>query len=265
MFRTTTWKYCDHNVHWLKMKDQHFLSVQNKKNEFKFFSVDSKTKKFVEDESLVISLPDSERVEYNAFDKNCENMYLVKNCSVFEKRSVSGDHGVLMSVELEEKLRWMGTNQMALSNDGKWCAIGGGKGKSYWYLIDVEQETQHKMVSKVLKHTYAPSFINGASDRVVIGGVAQFEVWDIATRSALRVVTGMKAGNGIEAFSSVHNVMAVGCNDKVLRLYDVTSWEFIYSKEYEMMPKSLLITPDLKYLTVAGNKGEECIVLKIIR
>ena len=126
MFRTAAWTGCCHNAHWLKLKDRHFLSVQNKQNQFKFFSVDSETKKFSEDESLRITLPDSDQVEHNAFDKKCENMYSVKNCSVLEKRSVSGDHSVLMSLELEEKLTRMTMNQMALSDDGTWCAIGGG-------------------------------------------------------------------------------------------------------------------------------------------
>merc|ERR1712130_439083 len=84
VLRTDAWKWCDHNVHWLKMNDRQFLSVQNKQNQFKFFSVDSETKKFSEDESLRITLPDSDRVEHTAFDKMCENMYLVKNCSVLE-------------------------------------------------------------------------------------------------------------------------------------------------------------------------------------
>merc|ERR1712233_234218 len=101
----------------------------------------------------------------------------------------------------EEELEWMAMNQMALSDDGKWCAIGGGD-VSYWYLINVEQEMQHKMVSKVLKETNAPNFVNGASDRIVIGGDGQFEVWDIATRSALRVVTGLGTA-GITSIRSV--------------------------------------------------------------
>merc|ERR1711879_252134 len=114
------------------------------------------------------------------------------------------------------------------------------------------------------------SFINGESAQIVIGGKAQYEIWDIQSRSSVRITKDICTddsadGNATAVWCtcSVGNVLALACEDKVLRLYDVTTWKEIYSKQYELKPTSLRLTPDLKYLAIAGETGEQCVVLKI--
>merc|ERR1712154_319720 len=109
---------------------------------------------------------------------------------------------------------------------------------------------------------YAPCFVNGGSDTIVIGGKRQFEIWDITTRSAKRVLDGT-GGRMMQCACSVNNIMAIGSVDKMLRLFDVRSWDMIYSKKYEVDPVSLHLTADLKYLTLSGWYGEQCIVMNL--
>merc|ERR1711951_12384 len=124
------------------------------------------------------------------------------------------------------------------------------------------KQKQFKLESKVMKDSYAPCFIGGGSKRIVIGGSRDFEIWDIETRSSLHHITDI-GGNDVFCTFSVGNILAVGSGDNMLRLYDTTTWNVIYSKKYEMMPQSLHLTADQKYLTVAGASGEQCIVLQL--
>ena len=56
-------RYTINNIpHWLNIDDSPYLAVQSAKNAVKFFSVDSKTKKFEENESLRVTLSDSDTI-----------------------------------------------------------------------------------------------------------------------------------------------------------------------------------------------------------
>merc|ERR1712154_175916 len=130
----------------------------------------------------------------------------VKNNSVLERVSMSGDRAVVMSMNLEQKVRSNEVKQLSLSDDGNWCAIAGGTYIKYFYLIDTQNQTQYKLVSKSLNNTLVPCFINGASDRLMIGGDGKIELWDINTRTALRVIGGFSTGfNNILCSFSVNN------------------------------------------------------------
>ena len=56
---------------------------------------------------------------------------------------VVGAGGVVsLSIKLDEKVTGEGMNQLALSNDGTFCAIGAGQNKAYFYLIDLESQSK---------------------------------------------------------------------------------------------------------------------------
>ncbi len=68
--------------------------------------------------------------------------------------------------------------------------------------------------------------------------------------------------NKIE-FICVCECLAIGSGDKKLRLYDVRNWECFLAKQFNFPVDSLHLTPDLKYLTAAGEGGDMCHVLQI--
>ena len=55
--------------------------------------------------------------------------------------------------------------------------------------------------------------------------------------------------------------------DQMMRLYDIRTWELVHSETFTMIPQSLHLTTDLRYLTVGGLYGdsgsEKCIVMNI--
>merc|ERR1719474_2228842 len=169
-----------------------------------------------------------------------------------------------MSMELDEEVGRMTMRQMDVTNDGAFCAIGGGSKKPYWYLIDIVNGTQTKLKSQVLRETYCPCFINGAADQIAIGGEGKVEIWDLATKTSINVLdVNDVEENSVRCTYSVHNVFAVGTHaDRMLRVFDVRAWNQIFSKQFEMKLQSLHLTADLKYLTVAGWDGEMCLVLE---
>merc|ERR1711972_414545 len=99
VFQTQAYIVGHHTHHWLNMNGRHFLSVQSSKNIIKFFGVSDDGKQFAEDESLRITLSDSDTVNYCEFDKKLENAFLVKNEMFLQQRSVSGDQGAVMTLE----------------------------------------------------------------------------------------------------------------------------------------------------------------------
>merc|ERR1711951_215960 len=113
-----------------------------------------------------------------------EYVYLVKNGNIFEKRMIAGDHGVVMSQPLEGRVG-SGSKQLCLSDDGKWCGIAGGYKEAYFYLIDTVKQKQFKLESELLGESYAPCFIGGGSKQIAIGGIKEFEIWDIETRTSV--------------------------------------------------------------------------------
>ena len=159
---------------------------------------------------------------------------------------------------MEKRVSPVITKQLALSNDGTVCAIGGGHGNPL-YLIALESKTQHKLTSDVLKATFAPCFINGDTEFVAVGGSGKMEVWDIKNKKPVKVLDGEGS-----ATASTNNILAVG-RAGVLELWDVRNWEMFYSSDFEGLdPKSLHLTSDSKYLTIAGKEGgDKCVVLEI--
>jgi len=251
-------------VHWLNINDRHYLSVQSSKNVIKFFSVDPVTKRFTEDQSLRITLPNTDVLKYAVFDQNAEHVFLLKNDKVFEQHAVSGGNGVVMTLTLNEVIE--GDNvckQIAVSNDGTLCAIAGGEKRPYWYLIDILGQKQMKITSQNVQNSYAPCFVNGDNELIVIGAEKKFEVWNLQNMSSLKVIGAKK---GVWSTCSVNNLLAVGVDDGNMYLYDVKTWNMIYSKKYEMRIFTLHLTSDLKYLTVAGGgtpNAELCVVLNL--
>ena len=79
IFEEKVYGFARHSNHWLKISGRHYLSVQSAQNVTKFYGVNVETKTFPEDKSLRITLPESDRVLFSEFDKDFENVYLVKN------------------------------------------------------------------------------------------------------------------------------------------------------------------------------------------
>ena len=226
------------------------------------FEIDEKTKSFTEDESLQIKLPASESAGYTQFDGIFENIFILRNYKVLEKRSLADVNEVTLSIKLEEKVHPTAGNQMILSNDGSVCAIGGGNDKSHFYLIDLESKEQHKVTSATAVHSHAPCFINGNTAFVAIGGWdSSVEIWDINTRKSIRT---LDLTGGL-CSASKHNLLAFGSNQGILRLWDVRNWEVVHSSTFDgLQAYSLHLTSDLKFLTIAGTTGgDKCIVLEI--
>ena len=51
--------------------------------------------------------------------------------------------------------------------------------------------------------------------------------------------------------------------DNSVTIFDTRTWDIIHSIKYMMIPQSVNITPDSRYLTVSGESGERCIVSEI--
>ena len=79
VFQSPAYKDGHHSHHWVTLNKRHYLSVQSAKNVVKFFFVKENGKQFAENESLKITLPDSDSITYVEFDKKFENVFLVKN------------------------------------------------------------------------------------------------------------------------------------------------------------------------------------------
>jgi len=262
VFDTKCYKGHDHIHHWLRIDDRFYLSVQCAANVIKFFSIEPDSKSFTEDDSLKLSFAEDDIVQCFEFDKNCENVFLVKNFMDFQQRAVTRGHEVVQSMTLEAKLSDSSiVKYLAVCDDGTLCAIAGGTNK-FWYLIDVQAQKQTKVVSKSLTdYSFSPTFVNGETETIVISGKGKFEIWDIASLTSLKVINVGKAS--VYSTCSVNNLLAVGSFDKNMYLYDVRSWDEIYSHRYQMEIQSLHLTEDLKYLTIGGTKGELCVVLEI--
>merc|ERR1712176_295958 len=129
-----------------------------------------------------------------------------------------------MSLKLEGTVSSTHLKQEAVSDDGKWCAIGGGPN---FYLTDIPEQRQYQLKPEKMSNAYSVCFINGESDRVVIGdgGDGKFEIWDIGTRTAIKTITGL--GGYCGCMCSVNNILAIGFNQGKLGLYDVRTWELV--------------------------------------
>ena len=90
----------------------------------------------------------TDEVNYSQFDQNFENIFILKNLQVLEKRNTCDDRACSM------------------------CAIRGGYSSRSFYLVDLSRQTQSKLTSRNLKNTYAPCFINGETDFVAVADKA---------------------------------------------------------------------------------------------
>ena len=231
-----------HTHHWVTIREQKYLSLQTKTNEVKMFTVDAESKAFKENEALRLCLGEEDRINFTEFDTTFENIFILKNGQMLEKRDVDSINEIKMSIELEEELGGGARKQLSISNDGTFCAIGGGVGKKYFYVVDLQNAQQHKFVSEALTNTFAPCFINGQTELVAVGdwGKDWVEIWDINTQKAVKVLEINKGD--VECSASTNNILAIATQGKFLGLWDVRNWEMIYSKEFSMEPKSLHLT-----------------------
>ena len=257
IFETSIWG--KHLQHWVTNHDQKFLSLKTDRTTLKMFKFNAGDKSFKEDESLRIAVEDF--IVYTQFDCSFENIFLLMNKNVLEKRSLNELNTVQLSIKLEEKVEATALGQMVLSSDGTVCALGGGNDKQYFYLVNFASREQHKMTSSILTDTYAPCFINGATEYVAVGAWGDVvEIWDIRKRQSVRTLDLV---NGT-CSASKNNILAFASSNGVLRLRDVRNWEVQHSKTFEgLYAYSLHLTADLKYLTIGGKGGDNCVVMKI--
>ena len=254
-----------HNHHWIVIKDQHYLCLQTSNSSscstlsmYRFKRAD---KSFQEDFSPEIQV--AGLIPFCEFDKKFENIFILKDYEVLEKRNITDANTVITSINLDEKVTHSYLRQMTLSDDGSVCAIGGGA-NSYFYLIHLETKSQHKLSSKVMEKTFCPCFINGDTDYVGIGGyyTNDVEIWDVKKKEAFKVLL---VGENVCCMTSTNNILAVAATQGDLQLWDVKKWEKFFSFKFEgLPPTSLHLTSDSKYLTVAGREGgDKCVVLEL--
>ena len=225
------------------------------------YKFDVAERSFEEDEALQISLSDKDDLSYPVFDQTFENIFYLKNYEVVEQRSIDDLKKVKMSIRLEAKVVSTAMKQLALSNDGRFCAIGSGFKKPSFYLIDLKNKQQFKLTTKVIINSYAPCFINGDTQYLAIGGYKGVEVWDINSRKSLTILEFPSSG---WCSASSSNILAFGSETGLLRLWDVGNWEVVHEQTFiGLQAYSLDLTADLKHLTIAGNGGDKCIVMEI--
>ena len=198
------------------------------------------------------------------FDRIFQNIFILKNKEVLERRSIDEVSEVVMSIKLKQKVDTSAASkQLSLSDDGTMCAIGGGY-TSHFYLVNLESKAQHKLTSKTLRQTRAPCFINGATAFVAVGGGDEqgVEIWDLAKKEANQL---FKVDSGyIGCMTSTNNILAVASSNGKLQLRDVRNWDVFYSSEFEgLYTYSLHLTADSQYLTIGGQLGDQCVVMKV--
>eukprot|EP01084_Bolivina_argentea_P027294 50737_1 len=238
-----------------------YMSFQTKDNEVKFFEIKNGNN-FKEAKKFTLSAKRKDVIYGFEFDKNCENVIVVKNGDTLEKRAVKNINKVVVSIKLKQSVNASnGTKILSLSNDGALCILGGGYETDYCYLIDIDKKIQTKLVSNKLDGTYSPCFINGQRDYCAVGGEdGLLEIWDLNAKKSIKIIEMGKQA-GVTGMNSSNNILAVGSGDKKLRLFDVRTWETFYSDQYEMYPTSIDLTADSQYVTVGGWNGERCVLL----
>ena len=115
-----------HSHHWVNYNDQKYISLQTAKNVMKMYRFDETNKSLTEDESLRLQVAENEEINSSEFDQKFEHIFIVKNLEVIEKRSVGELGKAMLSIKLQEKVGTDTTKLLTLSDDGTFCAIGGG-------------------------------------------------------------------------------------------------------------------------------------------
>ena len=151
--------------------------------------------------------------------------------------------------------------QVAFSSDAKFCAIAGGRDCESWHLIEIPYQLQYKMTSSHLENSFAPCFLD--EQRVFIGGKSRFEIWSLEHLNAVKVVKSLPGDKWINCACSREQMLVVGSSDNSVMVFDTRNFDMIHSINYIMIPQSVHLTPDLKYLTVSGESGERCVVSEI--
>eukprot|EP01084_Bolivina_argentea_P069425 126325_1 len=213
-----------------------------------------------------MNLSSKDEINCCEFDTNFDNVMIIKNSNTLQKRAVNNINVVQKSITLNEKINRSASKLFSLSNCGNFCIVASGGGKKYAYFIDIENEVQSRLESgKMERGVYAPCFINGEAKFIAIGDyVGNIEIWDVVKKEMVKT---WKVDACIKCTTSRNNILAVssGAYEKnnMLRLYDVRNWGMFYSQKHEMSPKSLHLTSDSKYVTIAGIENEQCLVFQI--
>eukprot|EP01083_Nonionella_stella_P011622 32994_1 len=278
-----------HSHHWITIDQQKYLSIQTAKNIIKMYQIKQGTAhrfSFEEDEQFRVCLPKSDTINCCEFDRNFKNIIILKNGGILEKRSIRNVNKKKRTIKLEERVQQNDTKMLSLSNNGKWCVIG--TGQIFFFVIDIQNKQQYKvrwdfnqsneLPENYILRTKVPCFINGEAKCVAVGGHNSLvAIWDIQEKDKLNEpfiysdtnrcakILNLRGQNvAIDCTYSTNNILAVGSQDKMLRLWNVNKWEMFYSKKLNMVPNSLHLTEDSRYLTIGGytNRGQ-CIVLEI--
>eukprot|EP01084_Bolivina_argentea_P027301 50753_1 len=251
------WGVFSHN--WFSKNNEKHLAFQTAKNTIKIFEVKQGSKfKFKENKSLRISLQPDNVINFVEFDKNSDNILMVYDESVLQTRAMNNVNKVLVNIKLDEKCLSANDKQLSLSDDGNMCVIAGGATQSYFYIIDIPNQKQHKLTSNWLTNTYVPCFINGETKYVAVTDRGKVQIWDIEKRICFKNMLIACSNRYISCSVSTNNILAIGANDNMLRLYDVRTWKQFYSQKYDFTLRSLHLTADLRYLAIGGAFGTGC-------
>merc|ERR550525_2298613 len=104
-----------------------------------------------------------------------------------------------------------------------------------------------------MTNTYAPSFINGSSKFVAVGGYTGegVEIWSVADKEMVHHIDECREDNAFVSCSySANGILAVGYvsiqdmgYSKYLKLYDVSTWTMIYRHDFaSVSPRHLFLT-----------------------
>ena len=258
IFKQSSGAKFGHN--WVVHKEQKYLSLQTAGNTLKMFKFGAANTSFDEEDAFTLCLNEDDTIQYSDFDENFENIFIVKNSKVLETRKVGAFNEVALSIQLVEKCGTSGyTTLFALSAAGTLCAIGFQD--AYFYLVDLESQSQHKLASDICPVAVSPCFINGDTSWIAVGGNSKMEIWNIEKMESVKV---LEIGNCVCSSASTNNILAVGSQSKNLQLWDARNWQMFHSLELGgMMPQSVHLTRDARYLTIGGFNGELCVVLEI--
>merc|ERR1711971_951686 len=102
------------NHNWFTYQKQKYLSLQTKVNVLKMFKLDPENKSFAEDESLRMCLDDEDEINYSQFDAAHENVFILKNLAMVEKRSIGDVNTVALSIKLDKKVESGQSKQVTL-------------------------------------------------------------------------------------------------------------------------------------------------------